>query len=144
MPPRQRYVRSKPATPSVKPLSEGFARPPQASSSQASSSGNIVPARSDGTEVAAYTRGNKRLALHIAADPEALAAARGELEGKVYSASNKDPRSHKLQTWIDVAHAAGYKDPVTLDPSLLYDASAALWKHGIGPWTATSELPGKK
>ena len=106
---------------------------------------NIVPARSDGTEVAAYTRGNKRLALRIAADPEALAAARGELEGKVYSASNKGPRSHKLQTWIDVAHAAGYKDPFTLDPSLLYDASAALWKAGRHRfWTAISVLPGKR
>ena len=36
----------------------------------------------DGTEVAAYTRGNKRLAMTIAADPDALAAARNKLEDK--------------------------------------------------------------
>ena len=89
-----------------------------------------MPARADGTEVAAYTRGNKRLAMTIAADPDALAAARGELEDKVFSASNKGPRNHKLKTWIDIAKAAGYDDPFTLDPSLLYDASAAFWKAG--------------
>jgi len=114
----------------VAPLSEGFAIPLDPRSEPSSSSGAIVPARADGTEVAAYTRGNKRLAMTIAADPDALAAARGELEDKVFSASNKGPRNHKLQTWIDVANAAGYSDPFTLDPNLLYDVSAAFWKAG--------------
>ena len=111
-------------------MSEGFAIPLEPRGEPASSSGAIVPARADGTEVAAYTRGNNRLAMTIAADPDALAAARGELEGKVFSASNNGPRNLKLQTWMDVANAAGYADPFTLDPNLLYDVSAAFWKAG--------------
>ena len=112
------------------PLVEGFAIPLESRSSPSSSSGAVVPARADCAEVAAYTRGNKRLALAIAADPNALVAARNELEDKVFSASNKGPRTHKLQTWIDVANAAGYSDPFTLNPDLLYDVSAAFWKAG--------------
>jgi len=130
MPPRQRRVQAEPPRRKVAPLVEGFAIPLESRSSPSSSSGAVVPARADGTEVAAYTRGNKRLALTIAADPDALAAARDELEDKVFSASNKGPRSHKLQTWIDVANAAGYSDPFTLNPDLLYDVSAAFWKAG--------------
>jgi len=130
MPPRQRRVQAEPPRRKVAPLVEGFAIPLESRSSPSSSSGAVVPARADGTEVAAYTRGNKRLALAIAADPDALAAARDELEDKVFSASNKGPRSHKLQTWIDVANAAGYTDPFTLNPDLLYDVSAAFWKAG--------------
>jgi len=123
-------VQAAPPRRKVAPLVEGFAIPLVSRSAPSSSSGAVVPARADGTEVAAYTRGNKRLALAIAADPDALAAARDELEDKVFSASNKRPRSHKLQTWIDVANAAGYTDPFTLSPDLLYDVAAALWKAG--------------
>ena len=44
--------------------------------------------------------------------------------------SNKRPHAHKLQTWADVAKVTGHLDPLGLDPRLLYDTSAALWKAG--------------
>ena len=150
-PPRQsRYNRAAPRQQPVAPLLEGFARPPQSRSTPSASSSSslvpgsssLVPARADGTEVSAYTRGNKRLALAIAADPDALAAARGELEGKIFAASNKGPRAQKWQTWIDIAKAAGYSDPFSLSTDMLYDVSAAFSKAGyrsIGDYLSTAK-----
>jgi len=150
-PPRQsRYNRTAPRQQPVAPLLEGFARPPQSRSTPSASSSSssvpassaLVPARADGTEVSAYTRGNKRLALAIAADPEALAAARSELEGKIFASSNKGPRAQKWQTWIDIAKAAGYSDPFSLSTDMLYDVSAAFSKAGyrsIGEYLSTAK-----
>ena len=56
-PPRQRRLQPAPRQQPVAPLLEGFAIPLDSRSTPLASSSSMVPARADGTEVSAYTRG---------------------------------------------------------------------------------------
>ena len=86
------------------------------------------PPRADGQGIAAYGRGSKRLALQIAADPEQSSAAEDELRGRIFAKTSTAPLAMKLETWKDIAIAAGIADPFALDEDILYKVSAILWK----------------
>ena len=77
-----------------------------------------------------YGRGSKRLALHIASDPAELSSATSELKDRVFAKSNSHSVEMKLGTWTSVAHAAGFEDPFSLDPDIIYKVGAALWRAG--------------
>ena len=81
-------------------------------------------------EILPYTRGCKRTALQVAGDPTARAAAREELQGRVFSQTTKGPLAAKAALWEELAAAAGYSDPYEIDPELFYDIAGALWKAG--------------
>ena len=147
MPPRQSFVlpeRPAPRAP-LPPLNIGFAgRPPSpflAVSQQpnpvppprdlrgpSSSSSSLAPPRSDGQEILPYQRGSKRLAIDIASNAEALVLAKEELKNRIFAKSNVGAVAAKKETWADVARAAGFTEPFTPDPDLLYTVCAALWK----------------
>ena len=143
MPPKRKQTRvefhiAPPAPVPVKliPLQEGFAKPLPGVGTLAtytpasSSSGNtaFVPPRADGQGIAAYGRGSKRLALQIAADPGQSSAAEDELRGRIFAKTSTAPLAMKLETWKDIAIAAGIADPFALDEDILYKVSAILWK----------------
>ena len=145
MPPRQTRLQplepkaSIKSTRSLPPLNVGPAMGgPTTSSSSASSSiggqasseplASWVPPRGDGQQVQAYARGNKRAAMLIATDVAQREAATEQLKDRVFAKSNKSAAAIKLSTWVDVARAAGYKDPFALDPDLLYTVGGTLWK----------------
>ena len=118
------------------PLNEGFASRPVApvavlasESPEPTTSTVIVPARSDGTAVKGYGKGSKRKAVAIATDPALRASATAELTKRVYAPSNTAPQA-KLNTWCEVARAAGHSDPLAPDPAVVYDTAAALWQAG--------------
>ena len=75
-----------------------------------------------------YSRGSKRLAVQIASNSDTLVTAAAELKDRIYSESNKHSVAIKLGTWAEVAAAAGYDDPFSLNPDMLYDVAASLWK----------------
>lgn len=75
-----------------------------------------------------YSRGSKRLAVQIASNSDTLVTAAAELKDRIYSKSNKHSVAIKLGTWSEVAAAAGYDDPFSLNPDMLYDVAASLWK----------------
>ena len=75
-----------------------------------------------------YSRGSKRLAVQIASDSATLGTATAELKDRIYSKSNKHSVAIKLGTWSDVAAAAGYDDPFSLNTDMIYDVAASLWK----------------
>ena len=77
-----------------------------------------------------YTRGCKRTALAIAADPSKRAEAAEDFKSRVYARTTQGPRDHKLTTWEEVPVAAGHVDPFALSSDTLYDVSAILWKAG--------------
>ena len=64
----------------------------------------------------------------IATDVAQREAATEQLKDRVFAKSNKSAAAIKLSTWVDVARAAGYKDPFALDPDLLYTVGGTLWK----------------
>jgi hypothetical protein len=80
--------------------------------------------------MAPYTRGSKRPAVQIAGDPSARSFATMELKDKIFSKTNKHTVATKLDTWAQVAVAAGFHDPVSIDVHMVYDVSAVLWKAG--------------
>jgi integrase len=102
----------------------------RASTSQAGAgaSNGWVPPRGDGQQVQPYARGSKRSAILIAADPSERCSATAELKDRIFAKSNKSAMAIKLNTWIEVAHAAGFQDPFAPDPELLYTVGGALWK----------------
>lgn len=53
-----------------------------------------------------------------------------ELQDRVYSKTNKHTVATKLDTWTQVAIAAGFKDPFSTDIKMIYDVAAVLWKSG--------------
>ena len=87
-----------------------------------------VPPRNDGQQVQPYARGSKRSAVLIAADPAERASAAAELKERIFAQSNKSSVAIKLNTWMEVAQAAGFQDPFALDPELLYNVGGVLWK----------------
>ena len=89
-----------------------------------------IPPRGDGQGTEVYTRGSKRLAVHIASDPAARDMANQELKDRIFSKSNKHTVATKLDTWADVAAAAGFNDPYSLDVDMVYHIAACLWKAG--------------
>ena len=53
-----------------------------------------------------------------------------ELKDRIFSKSNKHTVATKLDTWADVAAAAGFNDPYSLDVDMVYHIAACLWKAG--------------
>ena len=113
------------------PLSKGFCTTCCRQSPLPPAHAALVPARADGaTEMPpAESANGRRMVLPVSqlGRPVSL---------RVYAESNKRPHAHKLQVGADVAKATGHPDPWGLDPRILYDTSAALWKVSTGPWTA--------
>ena len=70
------------------------------------------------------------MAVQIAADPSARSAATIELKDKIFSKTNKHTVATKMDTWAQVAIAAGFQDPFSIDVNMIYDVSAVLWKAG--------------
>ena len=56
--------------------------------------------------------------------------ANQELKDRIFSKSNKHTVATKLDTWADVAAAAGFNDPYSLDVDMVYHIAACLWKAG--------------
>ena len=77
-----------------------------------------------------YSRGSKRLAISIASDSLALSDATQELKNRVFARSNLSSVTAKRDTWAAVAQAAGFADPFSPVPDMLYAVAAALWKAG--------------
>ena len=48
----------------------------------------------------------------------------------IFSKSSKHTVATKLDTWADVAAAAGFNDPYSLDVDMVYHIAACLWKAG--------------
>ena len=67
------------------------------------------PARNDHTAIAGYSRGSKALALQIASDSSRRHAARDDLKSKAYTPGSVAAREAKLETWVDISHAAGFQ-----------------------------------
>ena len=89
-------------------------------------SGALQPLRADGLVVDAYARGSKKRALEIAADPALRMAAASALKMKVFASTNIGPTIRKLETWRDVAHAAGHRDAFLPSGGLIFDVMGSL------------------
>ena len=86
--------------------------------------------RRDAPPVVLYSRGNRLLALAIAADPSRLTAAIGALEDAAYATTTKGPRAARRTLWEDVLsevckHHPEW-DPEVLSPESLRAGAAVL------------------
>ena len=70
----------------------------------------------------------RRLFLPAICVHSARPSGNSKVESKRSRTKSHMPR--KLQSWTDVAKATGHPDLWGLDPRILYDTSAALWKAG--------------
>ena len=50
------------------------------------------------------------------------------MKGKVFAPSNHSAQAARIQTWTEVASAAGHSDLFSLDLEIVCDVSAAFWK----------------
>jgi hypothetical protein len=85
-------------------------------------------ARWDHPVVQSYARGDGAEAARIASDPDELARAVSELQGRVYAKTAQGPLEYKLARWAAVARAAGHIDPWAFTEQLITDVMAALVK----------------
>ena len=70
------------------------------------------------------------MAVHIASDAAARDLANQELKERILSKSNRHTVATKLDTWADVAAAAGCSNPYSLDVDMVYHIAACFWKAG--------------
>ena len=68
--------------------------------------------------------------MQLAADTSARQAATLEFRDRIFSKTNKHTVATKLDTWAQVALAAGFEDPFDINANMIYDIAAVLWKSG--------------
>lgn len=86
--------------------------------------------RADAPPVFSYTRGSKRTALQIAADPALRAQAVKDLLGLVYADKSKGPRAEREATWQQVIQACGYTAGAEFTVAQFRDGTAVLKAAG--------------
>jgi hypothetical protein len=112
-------------------VAAGVAELEQRSSAASSSSGNpmrlpTAPLRADVPAVKAYQRGSFAKALSIVQSPELRGQAIADLRLDIHAASARNPRQAKLNTWEELARAAGFDKPFFLTRELLDVVMGAL------------------
>jgi hypothetical protein len=86
--------------------------------------------RSDIQTITAYDRGSKALALSIAGNPLLRQQAHSRNVSDAFAASSKNARDQKVKSWIDIATAAGYQEPLRLTPDKVHTVSGILRDAG--------------
>ena len=93
--------------------------------------------RTGAPQLLAYSRGNREVALQIAADPDQRELAIQHLESKRYAASAKNCRNARASLWEDVVTAANLGDPRRPNAQMIFSAVAILRAAG---YRAASEV----
>lgn len=76
--------------------------------------------RTGAPQLLAYSRGNREVALQIAADPGRRELAVQHLESKRYAASAKNYRDARARLWEDVVTAANLGDPCKPNAQMVF------------------------
>jgi hypothetical protein len=93
--------------------------------------------RTGAPQLLAYSRGNREVALQIAADPGRRELAVQHLESKRYAASAKNYRDARARLWEDVVTAANLGDPCKPNAQMVFSVVAILRAAG---YRAASEV----
>ena len=86
--------------------------------------------RTGAPQLLAYSRGNRDVALQIAADPNRRELAIQGLESKRYAPSARNCRAARSSLWEDVVTTANLGDPLRPDAQMVFGAVAILQAAG--------------
>jgi hypothetical protein len=97
--------------------------------------------RTGAPQLLAYSRGNRDVALQIAADPNRRELAIQGLESKRYAPSARNCRAARSSLWEDVVTTANLGDPLRPDAQMVFGAVAILQASQRARTRSSSRTP---